>query len=149
MTRIVVGVDDSEHASDAVRWACSEARYWDDVELVILHAWHYPYRNRRSGRRDLREEMEADAREALDALVAEARAGGGDGVRVTATLVEQSPVEALVDAGRQADLLVLGSRGRGGLTQALLGSVSHKVAQHAPCPVAIVRHDEHVASPDH
>lgn len=139
MAKIVVGVDDSEHGHAALRWACAEAHVWDDPEIVVVHAWHYPYRNRRSGHTDLKASIEADAREALDELVAEAHTSAGDGVTITASLIEESPVEALIAAAQGADLLVIGSRGRGGFKAALLGSVSQQVAQHGPCPVVIVR----------
>ncbi len=139
VAKIVVGVDDSEHAHGALRWACAEAHFWDDPEVVVVHAWHYPYRNRRSGHTDLKAGIEADAHEALDELVATARSAAGEGVTITPSLIEESPVEALLEAARGADMLVVGSRGRGGFKAALLGSVSQQVAQHAPCPVVIIR----------
>ncbi|MPY94986.1 MAG: universal stress protein [Acidimicrobiia bacterium] len=139
VARIVVGVDESEPARAALEWACGEARYWEGPELVVVHAWEYPYRNERSGRADLRAEMAEDAAAALDDLAAAARAAGGDALRITPQLVEGSPRDALVAAGQGADLLVVGNRGRGGFATMLLGSVSHQVAQHAPCAVVIVR----------
>lgn len=58
---------------------------------------------------------------------------------VTTKLVHQSPAGALVDASRQADLLVVGTRGRGGFARLLLGSVSMRVAAHSHCPVVLPR----------
>jgi nucleotide-binding universal stress UspA family protein len=55
------------------------------------------------------------------------------------TVVEGGPAEALVDAAADADLLVVGNRGRGNIAAALLGSTSAKVADEAPCPVVVVR----------
>jgi nucleotide-binding universal stress UspA family protein len=61
------------------------------------------------------------------------------GVDVKRTVVDdRHPAEALLDAGRQADLLVVGSRGRGGFSELMLGSVSHAVVMHAVCPVVVV-----------
>ena len=62
-----------------------------------------------------------------------------DGVEVERVVIDdRHPAEALVEASNDADLLVVGSRGRGGFKQLLLGSVSHAVVQHATCPVVVV-----------
>jgi nucleotide-binding universal stress UspA family protein len=68
------------------------------------------------------------------------------GVDVQRTVVEdRRPAEALVELSTDADLLVVGSRGRGGFTELLLGSVSHAAVLHAACPVVVVpsNRDEH------
>jgi nucleotide-binding universal stress UspA family protein len=52
---------------------------------------------------------------------------------------DRHPAEALLDASREADLLVVGARGRGGFSELMLGSVSHSVVLHAVCPVVVVR----------
>jgi nucleotide-binding universal stress UspA family protein len=61
-------------------------------------------------------------------------------VSVERLLVEDAPGEGLVALAQDADLVVVGTRGRGNIAAALLGSVSNHVVQHAPCPVVIVRH---------
>ena len=82
-------------------------------------------------------EQKAAASE-LDAALAEAFP---DGVppEVEKRLVEGDPAESLVAEAEGADLVVVGSRGRGGLTSALLGSVSGHVVHHAGCPVVVVK----------
>jgi nucleotide-binding universal stress UspA family protein len=61
------------------------------------------------------------------------------GVEVERVVIDdRHPAEALVEASSDADLLVVGSRGRGGFKQMLLGSVSHAVVLHAVCPVVVV-----------
>jgi nucleotide-binding universal stress UspA family protein len=61
------------------------------------------------------------------------------GIEVERVVIDdRHPAEALVQASNDADLLVVGSRGRGGFKQMLLGSVSHAVVLHAACPVVVV-----------
>jgi nucleotide-binding universal stress UspA family protein len=62
-------------------------------------------------------------------------------VPVERIVSEGSAAGVLIDVAQGAELLVVGSRGRGGFSSLLLGSVSHQCALHAPCPVAIVRTD--------
>jgi nucleotide-binding universal stress UspA family protein len=66
-----------------------------------------------------------------------------DGVTVHTKLVESVPAKALIDESADADLVVVGSRGRGGFASMLLGSVSRAVVQHSACPVAVIRHSSH------
>ena len=63
----------------------------------------------------------------------------GDDHDVTVSLVQDDAADALTHAAAGADLLVVGNRGRGALKEALLGSTSGRVADHAPCPVVVVR----------
>ena len=63
----------------------------------------------------------------------------GAGHDVTVTLVQGDASEGLLETAKGADLLVVGNRGRGAIKEALLGSTSGRVADHAPCPVVIVR----------
>lgn len=62
------------------------------------------------------------------------------GVEVEQSVLEGTPAQVLVEAAQGADLLVVGTRGHGGFTGLLLGSVSQQAAHHAPCPVVIVPH---------
>jgi nucleotide-binding universal stress UspA family protein len=80
-------------------------------------------------------------RNGAEALLAEAVAeatAAGD-VTIEQRVVEGPAATALIEAAKGAELLVVGSRGHGGFTGLLLGSVSDQVANHAPCPVVIVR----------
>jgi nucleotide-binding universal stress UspA family protein len=143
MNLIVVGVDQSEGAKAALAFAHEEARL-RDATLRAVHAWQFGYIDYTGfggaapaigG--DISELREAAAA-ALDATVREALPSPGD-VKIEQRVVEGSAGAALVDESRNADLLVVGSRGHGGFAQLLLGSVSQQCAQHAACPVVIVR----------
>jgi nucleotide-binding universal stress UspA family protein len=133
--RIVVGVDGSEASRLAAEWATDEADRLN-AECVVLHAWSYPYVS------ELNSEMghdltRVDAELCLETAVERCRQRGGCPVR--GELVEFSASKALVEASAQADLVVVGSRGRGELRSLLFGSVAHTVAQHASCPVVVIR----------
>ena len=82
--------------------------------------------------------LEEDARKALDALISD-EVEPADRHRVTARVVNGHPADVLLDAAADADLLVVGSCGRGSFADALLGSVGHYCVDHAHCPVLIMR----------
>lgn len=143
MGRIVVGVDGSEAASDALRWAVEEARLREDEVKVV-----FAYVAAMAGREEMgfpehpssEKELEDAAYEALDRILVDV-AGASD-VPVTGRIERGPAARVLIDAARGADLLVVGSRGVGGFRGLLLGSVSQQVVTHAPCPVVVVRHSE-------
>jgi nucleotide-binding universal stress UspA family protein len=140
MQRIVVGVDGSDPARRALQWAVEEARL-RGAAVEALYAWTYPYVGSIPVTPvvvDL-ERVEADARATLDEAVAQV---AHDGVTVEPVLVHAGAAQALVERGREADLLVVGSRGLGGFGGLLLGSVSQQVTHHAPCPVVVVPEEE-------
>ncbi|QCP00681.1 universal stress protein [Arthrobacter sp. 24S4-2] len=131
---IVVGVDGSEQSLAALHWAVDEARIRHG-KVRLITAWHYPpvpSTVEDSGTNDSFHAAERVQADALNAVAAE-------GVDITGMLVRDSPATALMDAAKNADLLIVGSRGHGGFAGLLLGSVSSQVAHHAPCPVLIVR----------
>jgi nucleotide-binding universal stress UspA family protein len=146
--RIVVGVDGSKLGQAALGWAAEEARR-RDAKLVVVHAWTFipPAPISEPGMMpmpagDLAADLEIE-RNAAEAVLDEAiEQVDLRGLDVERRLVEDSAGEALVAEAEGADLLVVGSHGRGAIGAALLGSVSRHVEKHAPCEVKIVRPPE-------
>ena len=131
---IVVGVDGSEQSLAALRWAVEEARMRHGT-VHLITAWHYPpvpSTVEDSGSNDSFHAAERVQAGALKAVAAE-------DVDIKGMLVRGPSANVLLDAAKDADLLVVGSRGRGGFAGLLLGSTSSQVAHHAPCPVLVVR----------
>jgi nucleotide-binding universal stress UspA family protein len=141
--RIVAGVDGSPSSVSALRWAIRQAGRTDaSVDAVI--AWHYPNLAASSGYGMAVGGIEPtyDFQEIAEKTVTEAISSALDPashVPVHARVAEGNPARVLLDASAGADLLVVGSRGHGGFTEALLGSVSQHCVQHAPCPVVVIR----------
>ncbi len=132
--RVVVGVDGSEAAAAALRWAAEEARL-RGAALQVVHAWEVPYPAELAFAGGTYAAMEQAAHE----VVAEALADAGlIADEVDHQVVQSTPSRALLEAAADATLVVVGSRGRGGFAGLLLGSVSHQVSQHAGCPVVVV-----------
>lgn len=129
--RIVVGVDGSPESEAALRAAYDEARLRAG-ELVVVHAWQYPPLGP-SG--DDRRRAEADLADCVERF----RLAADPAVPITEKLVGGDARTALVHEARDADLVVVGSRGLGRVTSAVLGSVSTYVLHHATCPVEVVR----------
>lgn len=138
MTKVVVGVDGSEASRAAVRWAAGEARL-RGVELLAIEAWEFSPLIFAADVPVALDELRASVTEHLHEVVADEVP---DGVAVRELVVERAPVPALLGACEPDDVLVVGSRGRGGFAGLLLGSVSQQLAQHGTCPVVIVRPPE-------
>jgi len=133
--RIVVGVDGSDQSKAAMDWAIEESRLRNgDVQAVT--AWSFPYVTDAMGAAWDYEVFEKDAQGILEAELERVK---DQGVTVTGRVVEGNPASALIDASRNADLVAVGSRGHGGFTGMLLGSVSHQTIHHAHCPVLVIR----------
>ncbi|GAA4561597.1 universal stress protein [Micromonospora coerulea] len=133
---VVVGVDGSESALLALGFAIERARQ-RDVPLRVLRVWEPP------GERWVPpgfdpEEATATERAAAEDELARWRESFPD-VEIDLRVVPGNPAALLVEASREAQLVVVGSRGRGGLRGMLLGSVSQQLLHHARCPVAVVR----------
>jgi nucleotide-binding universal stress UspA family protein len=141
--KIVVGVDGSEESKNALRWALEEARL-RSAEIVAVHAWEAPPAMPEPGPAPgfdlvaILPEVE-EAGERLVRAVVEEVVGDDSNVTVEPVAIVGPPASVLVDAARDADMLVVGSRGHGGFTALLLGSVSQQLAHHAPCPLVIHR----------
>lgn len=140
MSEIVVGVDESEGAAEALRWAAREADLRDRT-LTAVMAWGFLDQHHPSGGEPFDPSYgEKDAADALDTIVV-AALGADRAGRVGRRAVCDLPSAALLDASRGADLLVVGARGLGGFRGLLLGSVSQHCLHRATSPVAIVRRD--------
>jgi nucleotide-binding universal stress UspA family protein len=132
---LVVGFDDSRGAGAALEWALAEAKR-DEARVTLVHA--HLLEGAWIDRADMARWSEVERRAAEAALAKTVVAVQTPGVELDARVVEGSPVDVLIDASRDADLLVVGSRGRGGLAGLLLGSVSQRCAERAHCPVVVV-----------
>jgi len=129
--RIVVGIDGSDGARAALRWAAEEAQR-RGAHLEVVRAWSFvdqpePF-DPQFGEDDVRTAVAKD-------LVA----CGIDEQDVTVRTPCALAAGALLEAAVGASLLVVGARGLGGFAGLLLGSVSQQVVHHAPCPVLVVR----------
>jgi nucleotide-binding universal stress UspA family protein len=141
--RIVVGVDGSDCSEIALKWAADEAEY-RAATLVVVTTWTalpppivYPYagfHDRDPGRHDPREA-------AMSALGETVRRVLQDRPNLSVELlaIPGDTATVLIEQSRDAYLVVVGARGIGGVGDWLLGSVSHKVAQHSHCSVAVIR----------
>lgn len=147
-SRIVVGLDDSSQAAAALRWSLREAVV-RKATLEVVHAWQPPVAALPFGATVFRPqddaEIDAATRKHVNQLVDEAvdelRAARPDVTvpEVTRTVLPGPAAMTLVDISKGSDLLVVGSHGRSGLRQLVLGSVAHACVQHAGCPVTVVR----------
>jgi len=137
---VVVGVDGSKASAHAIDFAFAQAEALH-ATVAAVHTWTSPFLTYADGASMLQfdeDKIEDEAR----LLVAESVAGAATehpDVRWTTELATGSAAQALVRRSESADLIVVGSRGRGGFTGLLLGSVSQSVLHHTQCPIAIVR----------
>lgn len=160
MGRIVVGVDGSQASHDALRWALAEAEL-RGAELHVVHVYgpigeESPYAASYAYAPDVhtvdrlsederrwREERQATVHDRARRVVADVVSNvGADASDVSVhqeVIAGSRSAPALIERARNADLLVVGSRGRGGFKGLLLGSVSQQCVQHAPCPVVVIR----------
>ena len=132
--RIVVGVDGSEHSNSALRWALTEAECHSGTVTAVL-AWQVPFISF-PGAFD-RDELEKAYKEFLVETVS--TVAPKPAVPLETLVAEGDPTEAMVEASKGANLLVLGIRGRSPFAGLLLGSVSQGAAATAHCPVVLVK----------
>ncbi len=135
---IVVGVDGSDPSKEALRWAVRQA-HATQAPLRAVMCWHelnpdawLPHVPERSDYATL---IAEELRHAVKGAV-----GDNPPVAIEQVVMKGQSAPTLLQAAKEAGLLVVGSRGRGGFTGLLLGSVSAYLASHTPCPLVIVPH---------
>lgn len=136
MGKIIVGVDASEHAGRAVRWAVEEARI-RDADLEVVHAVHQPDIAAMPAILPMptHEQLEQAGHQVVDELLAEVDTAG---LTVTRAVRSGGAAGVICREAEDADLVVVGARGLGGFRGLLLGSVTQQVVAHSPKPVVVV-----------
>lgn len=135
--RIVVGVDGSAPAGRALGVAIEQARLHDDAVVHPIHAWRptsWLGPPDHVGKVTSHEDMRAAAQR----LLADALADVPDDITLDPATMEGSPAAVLLRLAEDADLVVVGTRGRGGFADLRIGSTSQHLTAHSPCPVLVV-----------
>jgi nucleotide-binding universal stress UspA family protein len=141
--QIVVGVDGSDSSRAALQWAYDEAAH-HGASLTAVATWHPPALPMGPGYggsmppEGYESEPELDARDLLEKLTGDLEPRE-PAVDVRISISKGNPAKVLIDMSQGADLMVVGSRGRGGFAGMLLGSVSQHLVAHAACPVVVLR----------
>jgi nucleotide-binding universal stress UspA family protein len=142
--RIVAGVDGSPTSIEALCWATHQAELTGGTIDAVI-AWEFPLVASGFGWAANKAFDDTDCAElaakTLNTAVTEASLPPG--ITVNQIVVEGNPAQVLLDAAKDADLLVVGNRGHGAFVDALIGSVSVRCLHHAICPVVIVRTPRH------
>lgn len=135
-SKIVVGVDGSDSSKKALEWATRLAPLLEATITVVV-AWEYPIAFGMEGALPRSWQPDETARlilkDCLDSVFGENRPDGLQG-----NIAQGNAIHVLLDASQDAQMLILGSRGLGGFSGLLLGSVSTSCAEHAKCPVLVV-----------
>jgi nucleotide-binding universal stress UspA family protein len=144
--RIVVAVDGSSSSRTALDWAVRQAELTGAIlEAVIV--WRYPASAGTYGWAPVSmQDQDTDFRELAEKTLTDAINAAVDpasDIIVRPRVAQGNPAQVLLDVAKDADLLVVGSRGHGGLAGALLGSVSQHCVHHARCPVVVVHGQVH------
>jgi nucleotide-binding universal stress UspA family protein len=147
---IVVGVDGSEPARIALDFALEEATRRSARVLVVTalqppEYWPLTTSIAYAPSREHLDKLVEAAEQATRETVAEAVRATDAPVRVTTRVVQGNPARVLLDQAAEADLLVVGHRGRGAIASACLGSVSLQCVLYANCPVVVVRQSRRTA----
>lgn len=136
--RVIVGVDGSPHSDRALSWACRRAEDCGDTVRAVC-AWSLGASGEDwTPQPGVKPEGQRYAEQVLREAVERVRSDHPT-VKVETAVVEGHPGDVLVDMSADADLLVVGSRGRSEISGLLLGSVSQHSVHHAHCPVAVLR----------
>lgn len=133
---VLVGYDGSPGAEGALRWGIEEAQL-RDLPLELCHAWHWPYPFHPLARQVL-EQVESTGAAVLESGVRRA-AELAEGLQVRTHQTEGTAAAVVLDAARDAELVVLGSRGHGGFEELQAGSAAIQVPAHSERPVIVVR----------
>ncbi|GAA1462626.1 universal stress protein [Nocardiopsis exhalans] len=141
--RIVVGVDGSENSRRALAFALAEASLVEDGSVVVVHSWQVPLpfdsaSLARGGWSPPDELLDQRSQEMVADMLAQVTDGRSESVGVRVLRSAKDPAESIVEAGTTADLIVVGSRGRGSVRGLLLGSVSQGVLHTATVPVVVL-----------
>lgn len=142
---VVVAVDGSPASDNAVRWAANAAAK-RGVPLQLASSYSVPqflYAEGMVPPRDVYDELQRETTEKIDAARELALSIAPD-IEIGHSLAEGSPIDMLLEMSHNATMIVMGSRGLGGLSGMVLGSVSTAVVSHASCPVVVVREDNNV-----
>ena len=134
--RIVVGVDGSADSLKALEWAAGQAEL-TDASVEIVSTWKMPSSYGWASM-PIDYNPVADVKAKLRDIVDGVR-GAHPGVSLDETIIEGDAAPCLLERAKGADLLVVGTRGHGGFTGLLVGSVSMHCATHANCPVVVLR----------
>jgi len=142
MTGVTVGIDGSDHSVRALEWAIKEAAI-KHIPVTVLTVHSVPVSAWTGSKITIPEDAaeQEKARQAAEEMTLKVTGQLGESrpASVTVRAVTGFPARELIEASRDADLLVVGSRGGGGFAKLLLGSVSGQVVHHAHCPVVVVR----------
>ncbi|KAF0959412.1 universal stress protein [Rhodococcus sp. T7] len=133
---VVVGVDGSDSSRSALSWAAAEARLRNG-QLVVITCWTAPVFV--AGLNPALYERDSFIHVAETIQRQAVKDAGAADVPIRTQIVEGQPASVLVAASRDADLLVVGSRGQGGFAGLHLGSVPGHLVHHALCPVLVLR----------
>lgn len=134
---IVVGVDESDGSRRALRWAAAEAAR-RGARLHVITAWTWDAMEGAPLAMVDHEAMHGIAEQTQAEVVREVLSVGPEPPEVVREVVQSTAAEALVEASRDAELIVVGTHGRGPVRSFLLGSVSQSVIRHAGCPVVVM-----------
>jgi nucleotide-binding universal stress UspA family protein len=141
MPGITVGIDGSAHSTRALEWAIKEAAVRHapvtvlTVHTVPMSGWTG---NPITLPQDAEDQEKAQQAAEEMTLKATSQLGAAKPSSVTVRAISGFPAQELIEASRTADLMVVGSRGAGGFTRLMIGSVSSQVVHHAHCPVVVV-----------
>ena len=133
--RIIAAVDGSPASVDALRWAVRQANL-TGASLEAITCWHLP---NQYGYDAYAQDVDWETI-AANTLRGAVQQLGETRLEIKQVVLQGHPADVLIRASAGADLLVVGSRGHGGFTGMLLGSVSEHVTAHAQCPVLVIRH---------